>query len=71
MRIRPSGPEGVARPFKPTIGANEPIEQIADALDQIAITLAAIDHNLEALTKRMQDVSAGMVALTRTLAARQ
>ena len=70
MRIRPSGPEGVTRPFEPE-PTHEPIEQIADALDQIAVTLAAIDHNVEVLANRMKDVSADMVDLTQTLMARQ
>ena len=58
MRIRPHGPENVVRPFQPAPGLNEPIEQIADALDKIALTLAAIDHNLEVLTKTVEQLAA-------------
>ena len=50
MRIRPSGPQGVARPFVPAITTDED-ERQGDALDHIAVTLAAIDHNLEVLAR--------------------
>lgn len=49
QRIRPFGPHGTKRPSNPWPNVTEPIEQIADALDRIAVTMAAIDHNLEIL----------------------
>jgi len=57
MRIRVGGPDGVTRPFVPNIGVAQDVEgQKADALDHIARSLSAIDHNLEALlvTSRAQ-----------------
>jgi hypothetical protein len=48
-RIRPSGPGGVARPYMPLPPTDEADEQAAQALDQIAVSLASIDHNLEQL----------------------
>jgi len=48
--IKPSGPKGSVRPFVPDIGAkDDPGQRIAHALEHIAVSLAAIDHNLEAL----------------------
>lgn len=57
MRIRPKGPEGAKRPFSPTLTESEPIGQIADALDQIAVSLAAIDHNIETLANRIGELN--------------
>lgn len=56
QRIRKSGPEGVTRPFVPSIdltGEMKTDEKIAEALEHIAIALSAIDHNLETLIARM------------------
>ncbi|MBS9720034.1 hypothetical protein JYU29_04945 [Tianweitania sp. BSSL-BM11] len=53
-RIRLGGPLGTVRPFVPTpeLGANlETGEKIAEALEHIARSLSAIDHNLEVLVK--------------------
>jgi hypothetical protein len=50
--IKPSGPTGARRPFQPTIGENDPAKRIAHALEHIAVSLAAIDHNLESLIER-------------------
>ena len=52
--IRPHGPQGVTRPSNPAIGLTDPAEQVADALDRIAVTLAAIDHNLEVLVNHLK-----------------
>jgi hypothetical protein len=49
MRIRPTAPHGVKRPFNPALTTVEE-ERHGDALDHIAHTLTAIDHNLEVLT---------------------
>ncbi len=51
-RIRKYGPKGVARPFQPTpdIDGSMPTdEKIAEALEHIATSLSAIDHNLDVL----------------------
>ena len=48
-RIRIGGPVGVVRPYTPLPQTDVPAEQIAQALDHIAISLSAIDHNLEHL----------------------
>lgn len=55
-RIRSSGPTGVVRPFQPNIVAtnSEATDQIADALDHVAVSLSAIDHNLEVIAKNSQ-----------------
>ena len=50
--VKKSGPQGVTRPFTPTPAAQESSERIAEALESIAVSLAAIDHNLEALVNR-------------------
>ena len=58
QRIRPSGPPGVVRPYVSILPTGEPTEQIAQALDHIAVSLSAIDHNLELLTKSLGGVAA-------------
>jgi hypothetical protein len=50
--VKPSGPSGAVRPFHPTIGENDPAERIAHALEHIAVSLAALDHNIEVLVNR-------------------
>jgi len=54
-RIRPRGPERGALQYNPSINATEPAEQIAEALDHIAVALCAISHNLEILTRHVRD----------------
>jgi hypothetical protein len=49
MRVRIASPQGIARPFAPSLGATDVEEQKADALDHIARALSAIDHNLEVM----------------------
>jgi hypothetical protein len=53
-RVRIGGPMGVTRPYSTLPQTDEPIEQIAQALDHIAVSLSAIDHNLEALLQAVQ-----------------
>ena len=48
-RIRTGSPTGTKRPFTPSLAAVSDSEQASDALDSIARSLAAIDHNLETL----------------------
>ncbi len=50
-RVRMGDPTGVVRPYKTLPQTDEPTEQIAQALDHIAVSLSAIDHNLEHLTR--------------------
>ena len=57
MRKRPSGPEHAVRPFQPDKEAVTPEQQNVDALDNIAMSLAAIDHSLEALAERLADTN--------------
>lgn len=55
-RIRKSGPQGVVRPFLPSIdmtGEMKTDEMIAEALEHIATSLSAIDHNMERLVGQM------------------
>jgi hypothetical protein len=51
--IKPSGPNGAARPFHPAIGDEDPARRIAHALEHIAVVLSGIDHNLDALASTM------------------
>lgn len=54
--FRKSGPQSSVRPFTPTLDLNNQLDQDEkklDALESIAISLAAIDHNLELLTKHI------------------
>ncbi len=53
-RIRMGGPANVTRPYVCLPSTDEPSEQIAQALDHIAVSLSAIDHNLEILTEAVR-----------------
>jgi hypothetical protein len=51
---RPSGPGHAIRASVPD--ASTRVEnRVADALDRIAVTLAAIDHNLELLVDHLKE----------------
>lgn len=52
--IKTSGPTGVVRPFQPTIGDMDPMTRVVDALESIAVSLAAIDHNLDLAVRLMK-----------------
>ena len=52
-RIRMGGPQGVVRPYLTLPPTDKSDEQIAQALDHIAVSLSAIDHNLELLVKHL------------------
>lgn len=54
QRIRMGGPQGVVRPYSTMPPTTEPNEQIAQALDHIAFSLSAIDHNLEVLVEHLK-----------------
>ena len=47
QRIRMGGPAGVTRPYMTLPATSKSDEQVAQALDHIAVSLSAIDHNLE------------------------
>jgi hypothetical protein len=51
--FQPSGPANVARPFVPQMMVTDPAERIAHALEHIAVSLAALDHNLEVLLNKL------------------
>lgn len=51
--IREVGPMGVVRPYQPAMSDNDAAGRIADALDHIAVSLSAIDHNLEVLVNHL------------------
>ena len=48
-RIRPGGPNGANRPFIP-LPADHPQDQMAQALDHIAVVLSSIDSHLAKLS---------------------
>ena len=50
------GPTGVVRPYRTLPQTDELTEQIAQALDHIAVSLSAIDHNLELLAGVARDL---------------
>lgn len=52
-RIRKSGPKNARRPFQPATTEIKTGEQIAEALEHIAVALSAIDHNLEILAQHV------------------
>ena len=58
MFPKPSGPDGVTRPFVPQLGVEQPDLRVAHALESIAVSLAAIDHNLEVLTNHAKTIAA-------------
>jgi hypothetical protein len=49
--VKPSGPPSATRPFAPDQFEKDPAERIAHALEHIAVSLAALDHNVEALVR--------------------
>jgi hypothetical protein len=51
--IKPSGPQGAARPYHPLIDDEDPAKRIAHALEHIAVVLSGIDHNIDALASTM------------------
>jgi hypothetical protein len=51
--LRPRGPKGAIRPYEPSLDNPDPTheERIEEALDHLAFSVAAIDHNLDVLAK--------------------
>ena len=50
---RIGGPVGVIRPFVPTQGHDNALDDIIEALDHIARAISAIDHNLQVLVTKL------------------
>jgi hypothetical protein len=65
-RIRTGSQQGTVRPFSPSMSAESDAEHISDALDSIARSLAAIDHNLETLTTQMMSIAHALPQLTKS-----
>ena len=61
------GPVGVVRPLVPTQGHDNAQDDIAEALDQIARAIAAIDHNIEILIAKLDSESAVVARLAASL----
>jgi hypothetical protein len=55
VRIRRPGLQGIKRPYQPQI-TKDLTEQAVDALEAIAHSLSAIDHNLEVLIATIKSV---------------
>jgi len=66
QRTRIGSPPDLIRPFAPTQAHDQPLTEIAEALDHIARSLSAIDHNLQVLVTRLD---AGGAAVGRVAAA--
>jgi hypothetical protein len=63
QRNRIGSSPGLTRPFVPAQAQEEPLADIAEALDHIARALSAIDHNLKILVTRLDaDGAVGCVA---------
>jgi hypothetical protein len=52
--IKPSGPTGIVRPFIPVMGDKDLAERTARASEYLAVSLAALHHNLELFTKLLE-----------------
>jgi len=64
-RVRLGGPQGVRRPYNTLPSTDDPQEQVAQALDHIAVVLSAIDHNLEALVHKVDQMGKAAALLPR------
>ena len=54
--LQPSGPENTVRPFAPRLDAETAESRIAHALESIAVSFAALDHNIEVLVKSVKKI---------------
>lgn len=57
IQMKETGPKGVTRPFVPTIELGFKLsmeERQVEALEHIAVSLSAIDHNIELLATKME-----------------
>ena len=64
---RIGGPVGVKRPFVPTQGHDNALDDIAEALDHIARAIAAIDHNMEVLIAKLDSDSVAVARVAASL----
>jgi hypothetical protein len=64
---RIDGPAGSKRPFVPTGGHDDPMKDVAGALDHIARAISAIDHNLEVLITRIGTDSSAAAVVAASL----
>ena len=66
MMIKERGPEGVVRPFNPSFQSQgtptdlNPEQRQTEALEHIAVSLSAIDHNLELLAKAVISIATSL-----------
>lgn len=59
ISFKEQGPNGVARPFKPSLEANMPLDaRQTEALEHIAVSLSAIDHNIDMIAKFLAQIAA-------------
>ncbi len=56
-RVRMGGPRGVKRPYSILPPTDVPTEQIAQALDHMALSLSAIDHNIALLAQALGTIA--------------
>jgi len=68
-RDRVGGPARAIRPFVPTQGHNNTLDDIAEALDHIARAISAIDHNLEVLSTKLESDSTAVARIAASLKA--
>ncbi len=66
-KYRIGGPAGVIRPFVPTQGHDNAQDDIAEALDHLARAIAAIDHNIEILTAKLDSESIAVAHVAASL----
>jgi hypothetical protein len=52
--IKPSGPTGIVRPFIPVMGDKDLAERTARASERLAVSLAALHHNVELFTRVLE-----------------
>jgi len=67
-KSRVGGPVGVKRPFVPTQGHGNALDDIAEALDHIARAIAAIDDNIEILIAKLDSGSGAVARVAASLA---
>lgn len=56
IMMKETGPPNVVRPFRPTIDVGSTLttdQRQVEALEHIAVSLSAIDHNIEVLTSKI------------------
>jgi len=67
-RHKDTGPQGVIRPFQPSLDVAGNMSEEArqtEALEHIAVSLSAIDHNLDALLRTITLIAQNTGAIKR------